>query len=81
MFSYLNDIGYSASREVDDFLDMEFITTCWVCNTAMGPGMRYIMILRTQAEQAARQAGPALHMGHHVLLVDLIEPEHMDGWV
>jgi len=73
LLSDLLKAGYDARLEVDDFLMLEFIGSCWICGEILYPEDPYIAVLRYQAQAVVERFGSLLHMGQHVLLVDLIE--------
>ena len=56
----------------DEFLDLEFHVTCWMCKVDIVPGMSVLGILRTDSDMWLDQLGPKLHFGHHVVLIDLV---------
>lgn len=72
MLEELLSIGYDARLPVDEFLAMEFQLHCAVCNILVNDSMVYIGVFRPHAQEFFQRFGPIVHVGQHVVLVDLL---------
>ena len=72
MLQHLLNSGYDATKEVDDFIMFEYVSSCWYCGKRVLNCDSRFMILRTEAELWSKQV-PWIHETQHVVLIDLVD--------